>query len=155
MTWLSDEAIARPRSAPISPEFGQARYTVVEEIGRGGMGTVYLAHDGTLDREVAIKVSSAVPADGSRGDALERRVQLEARILARLEHPGIVPIHEVGRLADASHVMKRVRGRTSRAAARGTRRPARVGRRPRDAGASSADLRPVAFAHATAASVVT
>jgi eukaryotic-like serine/threonine-protein kinase len=114
MTWLSDEAIARLRSAAVWPEFGQARYTIVEEIGRGGMGTVYLAHDATLDREVAIKVSSAVPADGSPGDALERRVQLEARILARLEHPGIVPIHEVGRLADGRlyYVMKRVRGRT-------------------------------------------
>jgi serine/threonine protein kinase len=109
VSWLSDEAIARLQVAATWPEFGNDRYTVVDEIGRGGMGTVYLARDEALGREVAIKVSNAVASE-----ALERRIRTEARILARLEHPGIVPIHDVGRLVDGRlfYVMKRVRGET-------------------------------------------
>jgi eukaryotic-like serine/threonine-protein kinase len=109
MTWLPDQAISRLRAVATWPEFAHARYTVIEEIGRGGMGIVYLARDESLGREVAIKVSNAVGSP-----ALERRLQIEARVLARLEHPGIVPIHEVGRLADDRlyYVMKRVRGET-------------------------------------------
>jgi serine/threonine protein kinase len=76
------------------------------------MATVYLASDRELDREVAVKV----PHD-EIGSALESRLRIEARVLARLEHPGIVPIHDVGRLADGRlfYVMKLVRGRTLRA----------------------------------------
>ena len=87
------------------PVAGQ-RYSLLEEIGRGGMGIVYRAEDAELDREVAIKVLSA----GSAA-ALER-MQREARILARLEHPGIVPIHDSGTLPDRRpfYVMKLVRG---------------------------------------------
>jgi serine/threonine protein kinase len=74
------------------------------------MGTVYLATDNELGREVAIKVSSALTAPFD----LETRMRTEAHILARLEHPGIVPIHDVGTLPDgrAYYVMKRVRGKT-------------------------------------------
>ena len=76
------------------------------------MGTVYAAIDTALDREVAIKVSNAVASA-----AFERRLATEAKILARLEHPGIVPVHDdVGRLADGRlfYVMKLVHGRTLR-----------------------------------------
>ena len=91
------------------PEFESGRYAVVEEIGRGGMGTVYLALDEELGREVAIKIPNALASA-----SLERRLRNEARVLARLEHPGIVPIHDAGRLVDGRlfYVMKRVRGRT-------------------------------------------
>ena len=73
------------------------------------MGVVYRAVDRELDREVAIKV----PHSG-RSAAFEARLRTESRILARLEHPGIVPIHDVGRLPDGRpfYVMKRVRGTT-------------------------------------------
>lgn len=112
MTFLSDAAIARLQGAAIWPEFVTDRYVVTGEIGRGGMGAVYLAHDQALGRDVAIKVSNAIPRAGA-----DARLQLEARILARLEHPGIVPVHDAGRLADGRlfYVMKRVRGTTLRA----------------------------------------
>jgi len=79
-------------------------------IGRGGMGAVYAARDTLLDRDVAIKVSNAVAA----GTGLDQRLRDEAQVLARLEHPGIVPIHDAGVLADGRlfYVMKLVRGET-------------------------------------------
>jgi serine/threonine protein kinase len=109
MTWLPDAVVARLRTAAAWPVFEDARYRVEGELARGGMGTVYLAHDEALGREVAIKVSNAIG-----NETLEARLRTEARVLARLEHPGIVPIHDVGRLADGRlfYVMKRVRGRT-------------------------------------------
>jgi serine/threonine protein kinase len=108
---LSDAAVARLKRVAAWPELPTERYSVVEEIGRGGMGTVYLAIDADLGREVAIKIPNGIP-----GAALEERLRAEARVLARLEHPGIVPIHDVGRLQDGRlfYVMKRVRGRTLR-----------------------------------------
>lgn len=109
MTFLQDAAIARLQAVANWPEFDDARYTIVDEIGRGGMGVVYLARDERLAREVAIKVSNGMP-----GADVERRLNDEGRILASLEHPGIVPIHDAGRLADGRlfYVMKRVRGAT-------------------------------------------
>ena len=109
MTFLPDAAIARLQAVANWPDFADERYTIVDEIGRGGMGAVYLALDDRLGREVAIKVSNGVP-----GAEVERRINEEARILAALEHPGIVPIHDAGRLADGRlfYVMKRVRGAT-------------------------------------------
>ena len=109
MTFLEDAALARLQAVANWPEFDDGRYTILDEIGRGGMGTVYLARDERLAREVAIKVSNGVP-----GAEVERRLRDEARILASLEHPGIVPIHDSGRLADGRlfYVMKRVRGAT-------------------------------------------
>ena len=109
---LSDAAVGRLRAMRRWPEFAGDRYRALEEIGRGGMATVYLASDRALDREVAVKV----PHDAI-DSALESRLRLEARVLARLEHPGIVPIHDVGRLVDGRlfYVMKLVRGRTLRA----------------------------------------
>jgi serine/threonine protein kinase len=104
---LSDAAVERLRGT--AANIGMDRYALIEELGRGGMGTVYRATDTLLGREVAVKVPHASTAEG-----LERRLQMEARVLASLEHPGIVPIHDVGQLADGRlfYVMKRVRGRT-------------------------------------------
>jgi eukaryotic-like serine/threonine-protein kinase len=84
------------------------RYEIVDTIARGGMGVVFVGRDRELAREVAIKVLSL---DASAGDAAAR-MEREARILARLEHPGIVPVHDVGRLPDGRvfYVMKLVRG---------------------------------------------
>lgn len=107
MTRLPDRTIAHLRRVADWPEPGD-RFEVREPVGQGGMGTVYLAYDRLLEREVALKV---LRAELSAADAVER-MEREARILARLEHPGIVPVHDVGVLADGRvyYVMKLVRG---------------------------------------------
>ena len=69
------------------------KYRIVEQIGRGGMGTVYKAIDETLDRRVAIKVLNADLIDQ---DAVER-FRREAMTLAKLNHARIGAIHEIGR----------------------------------------------------------
>jgi serine/threonine protein kinase len=109
VTWLSDLAVARLRDVADVPDFGGTRYRVVRELGRGGMGVVYEAHDDELDRRVAIKVLATELAS----PAAAERMRHEARVIARLEHPGIVPLHDVGTLADGRifYAMKLVRGR--------------------------------------------
>lgn len=111
MSGLRDSAVERLRRAALAPELPDGRYELREEIGRGGMGIVYAAFDTELERDVAVKIPAGTFASG-----VEARLQREARVLARLEHPGIVPIHDSGRLADGRlfYVMKRVRGETLR-----------------------------------------
>jgi serine/threonine protein kinase len=111
MMALSDAALTRLKRLGDWPDLGTPRYSIVEAIGRGGMGTVFLARDEELGRDVAIKIPHLLQTPSS-----ERRLHTEARALAQLEHPGIVPIHDIGRLADGRpfYVMKRVRGRTLR-----------------------------------------
>ncbi len=90
-------------------EGGRPRYVPLGEVARGGMGVVLRVHDSSLDRDLAMKVmladeaskgddarsaANAPPKDGDRGT--RRRFMEEARITARLEHPGIVPVHELG-----------------------------------------------------------
>ena len=93
------------------------RYEVLRELGRGGMGVVYLARDRELGREVAIKVIHAQHA----GDAeTVSRMEREARTVARLDHSGIVTLYESRHLADGSLalVMQYVPGTTLREAMR-------------------------------------
>src|SRR5690606_32397289 len=108
MTWLSDAAVRHLRSVADWPDTSGTRYEVIEPPGRGGMGTVYRARDVELGRDVALKVVSTPEAV----DDVAERLRREARILARLEHPGIVPVHDAGVLADgrAFYAMKLVRG---------------------------------------------
>jgi serine/threonine protein kinase/formylglycine-generating enzyme required for sulfatase activity len=73
------------------------RYRVVRLLGKGGFGKVYLAHDDDLNRPVAIKVPN--PERISRPEDVEAYLN-EARILASLDHPHIVPVHDVGRTDD-------------------------------------------------------
>src|SRR5262245_23118955 len=69
------------------------RFDLIETIGRGGLGTVWRAVDPVLGREVAVKVLHA----HHRGRAdLVRRALAEAKVTGRLQHPGIVPVHEIG-----------------------------------------------------------
>ena len=101
------EVLAEPAEPP--PDLSRTSYELRHLLGAGGMGTVYLAWDRTLERDVALKVLNA-----NAPPELGRRLLREARTLARLEHPGIVPVHEVGALPDdrVYYVMKRVRGAT-------------------------------------------
>ena len=85
------------------------QYEVERELGSGGMGTVFLARDTVLDRKVAIKVVR--PEQTSR-TATERLLQ-EARILASLSHPNIVPIHSAGEFEDCFYfIMDYIEGET-------------------------------------------
>src|SRR5829696_8731701 len=68
-------------------------YSLQRELGRGGMGIVYLARDVQLDRDVAIKV---LPSHLARTADSRQRFVREARTAAGLSHPHIVPIHRVG-----------------------------------------------------------
>jgi serine/threonine protein kinase len=107
-TWLSDAAVDHLRDVADWPVPVGDRYEIVEPVARGGMGAVYRARDRALDRIVAVKVISptAVGADAIA------RMRREARVLARLEHPGIVPVYDVGELDDGRlfYVMKLVQG---------------------------------------------
>ncbi|GAA2600839.1 MULTISPECIES: serine/threonine-protein kinase [Streptomyces] len=73
-----------------------ARYRLVQRLGEGGMGEVWEARDETLDRQVAVKVISLLAGGGSRGDEARARFLREARITARLQHPHVVTVHDLG-----------------------------------------------------------
>lgn len=83
------------------------RYLVLERLGQGGMGVVYSAYDPELDRRVALKLLG-----GRHGPEARARLEREARALARLSHPNVVPVHDVGVLEDGQVfvVMEMVRG---------------------------------------------
>ncbi len=68
------------------------RYEIVRELGRGGMGVVYLARDPVLDREVAVKV---VTPEQVSTESVER-FRREARVVARMDHPSIVTVYDSG-----------------------------------------------------------
>lgn len=96
---VSDSVLDHLRLVASLPDLSGTRYTLEEEVGRGGLGVVYAAHDRELDRRVAIKVLDAVFAG-------------EPQLIARLEHPAVVPIYETGTLPDgrAFYAMKLVGG---------------------------------------------
>jgi serine/threonine protein kinase len=96
---LSDSVLHHLREVVDLPDLAGTRYELGEEIGRGGLGVVYAARDTQLDRRVALKVMDAAWAG-------------EARLIARLEHPGIVPVYEAGTLPDGRvfYAMKLVAG---------------------------------------------
>ena len=108
MGFLNDKIVERLRNAEAAPDFSATRYRLREFLSRGGMGAVYLADDHTLQRRVAIKVLYASDPDGGLADRLNK----EALVLAQLEHPGIVPVHDAGVLPDdrVFYVMKFVKG---------------------------------------------
>jgi eukaryotic-like serine/threonine-protein kinase len=125
MTNLSHEALARLTELAATPDVPGERYELLEEVGAGGMGTVYRARDHLLDRDVAIKVVH----DARDPAALVERLRREARTVAALEHPSIPPVHDLGELVDgrAYYVMRFVRGSTlARAEIRSTNASLRI-----------------------------
>lgn len=107
---IDDDSMKRLRRVIDTPDMEGTRYRPVRRIGEGGMGTVYLADDTGLHRMVAIKVLSLSIEDAQMAE----RLLAEAQVVARLEHPGIVPIHDAGRLPDGRvyYAMKYIQGAT-------------------------------------------
>lgn len=96
MSRLNDAALDHLRRVADWPELEGDRYQVQAVLGQGGMGTVYRVYDRVLDREVALKVLRPEMSSAE----WTRRLGRESQVLARLEHPGIVPVHDVAILAD-------------------------------------------------------
>jgi len=96
---VNDALLDHLRRVAALPDLAGTRYELEAEIGRGGMGVVYAARDRELNRRVALKV-------------LDSTLAGEAQLIARLEHPAIVPIYETGTLPDgrAFYAMKLVAG---------------------------------------------
>jgi serine/threonine protein kinase/Tfp pilus assembly protein PilF len=118
------ESTQQPGAArrPGLPEFGRGtcvgRYVVIDALGAGGMGVVYRAYDPELDRRVALKLVRELSEQATA------RLIAEAQALARVSHPNIVAVHDVGRFAGSVFIaMELVEGRTLQAWYRGQARP--------------------------------
>jgi Tol biopolymer transport system component len=94
------------------------RYEIKSQIGEGGMGVVYLAHDtGELDRDVAIKV---LPVEFSSNAEWLRRFELEAKAASTLKHPNILTVYDFGKYSGSPYVVSELlEGRTLRERFRG------------------------------------
>src|SRR5579862_8433717 len=88
-------AVAAPAGfSPPAQELAVGRYRLLHLVGRGGMGEVYAAHDPELDRRVAIKI---LRADARANNTIEAaRLAREAQAVAKLSHPNVVAIYDVG-----------------------------------------------------------
>ncbi len=111
-TLADDELVAFRASAR---ELGRGailgRYVILERVGAGGMGLVFAAYDPELDRRVAIKVLH--PGDRALGSEGRARLLREAQALARLSHPNVVSVHDVGTTEHGVYLaMEFVQGRT-------------------------------------------
>jgi tetratricopeptide (TPR) repeat protein/predicted Ser/Thr protein kinase len=107
---------SRPASRPERPEIDRAlapgtrvgRYVVAHEVGAGGMGVVYAAHDPELDRMVAVKLLR-----GGSHRSTQERLRREAQAMAQLAHPHVVAVYDVGAFDDRTFIaMEYVPGQT-------------------------------------------
>ncbi len=89
---VPDQFLVKPAFDPYPPGSRLGRYVIERELGRGGMGVVFAAHDEALHRRVALKL---VHPDRGIADA-RQRLELEARALAKVQHPNVVAVHDVG-----------------------------------------------------------
>jgi len=94
LTLSSAAGLESTSPADLPEVFG--RYRILRQIGRGSMGSVWLAHDEQLDRQIALKVPNLSTGDG--GGELIERFYREARSAAKLRHPNICPVHDVGEI---------------------------------------------------------
>jgi serine/threonine-protein kinase len=142
---LDPAPVVLPRS-PDAPAWSQTgRYQIVGEITRGGMGAVLKGRDQELRRDLAVKVLLGNHRDHP---AMVRRFVEEAQIGGQLEHPGIVPVYDIGVFTDRRpfFAMKLVRGRTMAALLEKRASPAHD--LPRVLGIFEQVCKAVAYAHA-------
>jgi len=91
---LATEPVVEPDpDEPLPTEVSDDRYRVLKRLGKGGMGEVMAVRDSAIGREIALKrIRKADPSD-----AMVQRFLREATIQARLDHPAIVPVYDIGR----------------------------------------------------------
>jgi hypothetical protein len=106
-----EATIDAPPLFVLAPGSRLAGYEVIEEVGHGGRGIVYRVSDPEMNRPLAVKVLR--PELRCEPGAVRRFLE-EAQVTGQLQHPGIVPVHAIGRLPDGSPylVMKLIQGRT-------------------------------------------
>nr|WP_255216475.1 serine/threonine-protein kinase [Pseudenhygromyxa sp. WMMC2535] len=85
--------LAAPLEGPLGRGASVGRYVIIERLGEGGMGVVYQAYDPELDRKVALKL---LRPKGRNRQLAAARLQREAKAMAKLSHPNVVVIHDVG-----------------------------------------------------------
>jgi len=118
---VEEQATARlpwdgPRVADAAERpFCVGRFVVLDVVGAGGMGLVYAAYDPELDRKIAVKVVRAAAFAGLRASVGQSQLMREAQAMARLSHPNVVTVHDVGTVGDAVFIaMEFVEGVTLR-----------------------------------------
>jgi hypothetical protein len=113
--------------APLEAGATIGPYTIVRELGRGGMGCVYLATDTRLDRHVAVKALPPLPPGLPASSAARERLRREARAAAALTHPGICTVYALEEIDDALFIASEfVDGRTLREEIRSGRAASRL-----------------------------
>jgi serine/threonine-protein kinase len=107
---VANEAGGKARSLHPGSRF--ARYEILRRVGAGGMGEVYLAYDGQLKRNLALKLLAPPLTQNKRG---LRRLEQEAQAASALNHPSILTIYEFGRVEGVHYIASEfVEGRTLR-----------------------------------------
>ena len=107
-TTLGADELPLERARPLPPRTTLNRYVILGVLGEGGMGVVYSAYDPRLDRRIAVKLLARETSD--RGNA---RMLAEARAMARLNHPNVVKVHDVGMHDESVFIaMESVEGET-------------------------------------------
>jgi serine/threonine protein kinase/Tfp pilus assembly protein PilF len=91
---FSDEPVELAAGAKID------RFVVLERLGAGGMGVVYKAHDPELDRRIAVKLLRLRPSEAENITSARARLLREAQALAKVSHPNVIAIHDVGTVGD-------------------------------------------------------
>jgi serine/threonine protein kinase len=107
-------SVAHEEKVPISLPKQFGRYRILEQLGKGAMGSIYLAHDTQLGRRVALKVPHLrVGDDGATPDRVDLdRFYREARAAATLEHPNLCPVYDVGQIDGIPYLtMAYIKGR--------------------------------------------
>ncbi len=89
------------RVEPLAPGTMAGRYVLLSRLGAGGAGFVYVGYDPELDRKVAIKVLRAVEGRDANAEHARARLLREAQAMARLKHPNVLPVYDVGTFEDA------------------------------------------------------
>ncbi len=107
----------QPARAEVEPELGSGsrlgRYLVRGKIGSGGMGVVYEAHDPELNRKLAVKLMRPQASEGISASDGRARLMREAQAMARLAHPNVIAIHDVGTFGEQVFIaMEHVEGQT-------------------------------------------